>query len=703
MLKKKILFTIILFLFSGLMANAQKTSISCSQIPTLIYLLDKYQYDPVAMDEAVSDSIRESFLQNLDPSRLYFTREDIASLKRFNLDFSDESDEDNCKFLEAATKLYRKKLVHADSLISQITSKPINLCEKDSLLLVNKGSNWFAADERQFIKRWQGWLKYKMLDYIFQSADETNDPLKDTRETLLGREEATRVKAGKKEKQKISRILNNPQGFENIVAAVLFKAVACRYDAHSDFFSPAEKQQFESLLSTTSDLFGFLLIENDDGQVVIEHIIPGSAAWKSNKLHKGDQIIKIKFPGNKTQDLSTSDYEEVRSVIAAGTDEAEFTVKKPNGQLKKVRLKKEKFEADEPLIKSYILKGKQTVGYISLPDFYTDFTRETAKNCANDMAKEIIKLQKENITGLIIDLRYNGGGLMEEAVDLAGIFINEGPISLLKGKQSNASTIKDMNRGTIYNGPLLIMINGLSASASELLAGVLQDYNRAILAGSPTFGKATAQMIFPMDESFDPASSNYKMPKEKGFLKITIEKFYRVNGKSHQLKGIIPDVTLPPFFYELGYKESQLPYALPQDSVPKKVNYQPLPPIPVKDLASKSCERISSDKNFKTIEYLGDSIRSVQKKDMFYPLEIEEFRKKKITEDVFYDMMDSLAYRPSSDFVVANNQFDREIMEMDSYRRETNETYLENIQEDIYIEECYRILNDFMNSINRTK
>lgn len=688
----------IIFLFSTELI-AQKNTISCEQISTLTSLLEKYQYSPITIDASVSDSIKTQLYRTLDPNRLLFTKWDINYLNSYSVNFADPTDDNACKYFDTLVAIYKAKLKHADSLITQLGSMPMNHTEKDSLLIVNKDSKWFAENDLQLNIRWQKWLKYQVLNSIFQPVDDVGNPINDSLNILLGREEDIRLKVGKKEKLKISRILDNPQGFESYVAAELLNTIAKQYDAHTEFFSPVEKQQFENSVSTSAYLFGFSFIENENGLIVIQHIIPGSAAWKSNKLHKGDQLFKIKFTGAKVLDVSTADFNEVMSVLSSGTDEAEFSVKKQNGKLITVKLKKEKTENDEALIKSYILKGKQSIGYISLPDFYTDISSKTAKGCSNDMAKEILKLQKENIGGLIIDLRYNGGGSMEEAVDLAGIFINEGPLCVLKNKAGVVYSIKDMNRGTIYNGPLLVLINGLSASASELFAGVLQDYNRAIIVGSPSFGKASAQVIYPMDPAFDPVSTaNYKATENKGFLKITIEKFYRITGKSHQQKGIIPDVYLPPFFYELGYKESELSCALSLDSVSKKIVYQPLPPLPVKELALKSSERISSDHDFKNIKHLGDSLKKIININNYLPLEIHDFRNKKIMQNTFYEKMDSLTQRSATDFEVINNYYDKEIMKMDSYLFEINSVYLKNIQMDIYIEESYRIMNDMINS-----
>ena len=215
-----------------------------------------------------------------------------------------------------------------------------------------------------------------------------------------------------------------------------------------------------------------------------------------------------------------------------------------------------------------------------MPGFYTDWESDYAKGCANDMAKELIKLKQEKVDGIIIDLRNNGGGSMKEAIELSGIFINAGPVAISVDNNRQPLVHKDPNMGAIYDGPLLVMVNGFSASASELLAASLQDYHRAIIVGSPTFGKASGQGVYPLiDKSY--AYNRSHKATQFGFTKVTTFKFYRITGASHQQKGIIPHIMLPDLFYKTASDEASLPYALPEDSVVKKTYYKALPDLPI--------------------------------------------------------------------------------------------------------------------------
>jgi carboxyl-terminal processing protease len=238
-----------------------------------------------------------------------------------------------------------------------------------------------------------------------------------------------------------------------------------------------------------------------------------------------------------------------------------------------------------------VLKGAKKIGYIPLPSFYFD-TGNVSGGAAGDVAKAIIKLNKENIEGLILDLRFNGGGSIEEARELAGIFIDFGPVVMYKQADQTVSVLKDMTRGTVYNGPVIIMVNGFSASASELLAASLQDHKRAMIVGGRTYGKGTGQRIYPLTGS------------STDFAKVTLLKIYRINGKTYQHKGVIPDVTLPDVTQSLGDREADFAYALSSDSVTKKAYYTPLTMKALTPLAEKSMARVQQSQSFKSVDQM---------------------------------------------------------------------------------------------------
>lgn len=467
----------------------------------------------------------------------------------------------------------------------------------------------------------------------------------------------------------IAELLANQEEIENDVFSIYLDVLANAFDPHTEYMPLAEKEQFESSLDTEGYYFGFALEENRDGNVEISRIMPGSPAWKSGDLNSGDVVLKVGVEGKEQVDVSQGGSTRLSEVLAnAGTDKLVMTVKKADGTLKTTSFAREKITNEENIVRGFVLTGDKKIGYIYLPDFYTGHDGSTA-SCANDVAREIIKLKKENIDGLILDVRYNGGGSLQEALDMAGIFVDAGPLCMIKEKTGKVSSLKDMNRGTIYDGPMTLLLNGQSASASELLGAVLQDYNRAVIVGSPTFGKGSVQAIFPMDSTGN--MTNMNVP---GFVKITTSKFYRVNGTTTQNTGVIPDIRLPDIFDALNYKESALPFALPADTVAKNKYYAPLPALAVSDLGEKSSTRLGQSEAFISIKKYIDGIRQGKKIDSLVPV-----------PKMF-----------NSKYVVSNASFDNDVINASSYLAELNNRWLERIKKDIYVDEAYHILNDML-------
>ena len=258
--------------------------------------------------------------------------------------------------------------------------------------------------------------------------------------------------------------------------------------------------------------------------------------------------------------------------------------RKKDGTTRIVLLRKEKIENEENIVKGFVLKGEKKIGYILLPAFYTEWENESGSSCANDVAKEIVKLKKENIDGLILDVRYNGGGSLGEAMEMIGIFVDEGPLMGQKQKAEKVIYLKDPNRGTIYNGPMALMVNGQSASASEILAASLQDYNRALIVGSNTYGKATMQQMMLLDTMTNRPT---QIGNAKDIVKITTGKLYRLSGETAQMNGVSPDIVLPDAFDGLDYREKFSSFALPADKVAKNAYYKPLAALPVNELPEK--------------------------------------------------------------------------------------------------------------------
>jgi carboxyl-terminal processing protease len=680
-------------------ALGQSDTNFCEQTKLLIQTLEKYHYQPIPIGRQLSQRAYVLFLQAIDPHGLYFTASDTATLLACKKDFFGEANNQPCNStFPKICSLYRHRLEEADSLIGKLLKSPPDFTVNDSIYFGENAKLYFAKDKEMLKKGWVKWLKYEALTYLF-SPDSTNDePFSKTSPELLRKEPEIRNKIKVKEKRYIKRILEHPDGFENYVASAFLNAVAASFDPHSSYFSATDKQNFESSLSTNAPSYGFEVEDSPNGNVQISRLSPGGPAWKSNALHKGDILVQVKWPNGQTIDFSCSDQEEVEEILqSSGSDRMELTVKKPNGQIRTVTLIKKMLKAEDNLIKSFILKGPKNIGYISLPGFYTEWENQDPIGCSNDMAKEIIKLKQENVEGIIIDLRNNGGGAMNEAIALAGTFIEGGPVCILRENNKKLTLLRDMNLGTIYDGPLVLMVNGFSASASEIFAAALQDYHRALIVGSPTFGKATGQVILPLDSLSTNSSTNPNDKINNGFVKITVSKFYRLNGVSYQCKGVIPDILLPAYLEGFSNHEINQPYALVSDSVDRKVKFTPYPKLPTQDISAKSLARIALNERFRKISKTLDSMQLVMKQLKAVPLNINKFKKKEAWLFEAIQVLGREAEQPSTLIKVTNVKYDEQLINLSPYKKEVNDLLIRTLQNDIYIEETYRITSDLIN------
>jgi carboxyl-terminal processing protease len=687
--------TVCLFFASSALAQVKEVNPLQREAILLRSSLEKNHYSPRVLDDKFSKQVFFRLVNLLDPHHLYFTASDLKALSAYKLQIDNELNGNSWKFLSAITDLYKQRLLISEKTFSEILQKPfdfsgdqkINFSTEDDSLV-------FAHDEKDYTTRWVRWLKYETLLQLV-SLQMKADTGKTEAPFPFAKEAEMRQKVLKLEKRDIKRMLDHPSGFENYVASLFFNAITSCYDAHSSYFSKTDWQNFQSGLSSESYSFGMDIDENETGDIVIERLVPGGPAWKSNELHKGDVLLELRWTGKNSMDLAGAEIQEVEAMFeASNSEKMEITVKKMNGQVKTIALLKEKIRDDENIVKSFILSGEKKIGYISLPGFYTEWENALGKGCSNDVAKEIMKLKAEKIDGLILDIRDNGGGALVEGLNLAGIFINEGPLFMMQKRDLKPVVWKDMNRGTVYDGPMAVMVNGQSASASELLASTLQDYNRAVIIGSRTFGKATGQATLALDTNVKDLS---ELKSAFGIAAVTVEKLYRVTGKSAQLNGVKPDIHLPDIYESLDYYEDAIPFALPSDVLNKKVLYSPLAPLPLNELSKESAKRIESIGSFQIIKKMvADSALSRRKNIVFSlnPTSISKVIKDKYA---WYEALEDAGNRDIEIFKVDNVGYDKDLIKMDTYGQEINNIIIKNLQTDIYVEETFQILNNLIN------
>lgn len=659
-------------------------------------MVEKNHYAPRAVNDSFSIAVFNMVLNEADPRRLFFTAGEFQQLQAYRLKLDDELNGTAGNFFEQFSQLYKKALTRADSIITKSMQKPFDFTAAESLTSSRRKDSFaFSTDLPALANRWSRYLKFLVMNEVYDAANADKKKTTPFKAALTTLEPGIREDVKKAELKAIQRILNYPEGYSAWAAELYLNSIATCFDPHTNYFSPQGKEQFQAGLSTEAFLFGIVFDEDESGKIIVDKLTPGGAAWKSGEINKGDELVSLHWEGKEVQDMTGATLEEAFEVMdQSNEDKLLFRFKKADGTVSMVFLRKEKASNEENIVKSFVLKGEKKIGYILLPGFYTEWENEKGSSCANDVAKEIVKLKRENIEGLILDVRFNGGGSVGEALDMIGIFIDEGPLAAMKSKDGKLVTMKDPNRGTIYDGPMALMVNGQSASASEMLAASLQDYNRALIVGSNTYGKATMQAMFPLDT----LSSRVISGNEKGdIVKITSGKLYRVDGRTAQLVGVKPDIHIPDAFDGLELGERFEKYPLIADTVKRNNYYKPLASLPVASLVNRSAGRIVNNPDFQVIKKIVDEQqRQMQIGTRIIPLKAELFEKWLQRQELDLEAMKGEG-APANQFTIESHAHDKLLMANDSYAKEMNMTWLKNLADDIYIQEVFLVLADLIN------
>lgn len=687
---KRILLVIGLMVSCYTSAQAQEFAKSANDAFIITRMAAKFHFHPRAINDSFSSDVFTKFINGLDNRGIIFTREDISSFENFRYNLDEEINHRQLGFLEAVESLYKKRLTQVDTMIDNICKNPFNFYTPEKLTATEDTS--FAKNLPALHTKLYKLIKLDMLEKLKDNND-TLSTLSQTQQKKYIEQNRALVQKRIRDQFKriIRKISDGPGGVQQMMANEYCKAIAACFDPHTEYFSLTAKEQFEDELGQKNIAFGFSLKDDENGEIVIDELTPGSPAFKSGQVNRGDKIESVQWGDNNPVNVDGASLQEISEVLdASNHDKAVLILKKADGTTRKVTLGKEKLndDIDENKVKSFLLKGNKSFGYISLPAFYQDWENTSGVNgCANDVAKEIIKLKKENMEGLILDLRYNGGGSVQEAIELAGIFIDAGPVGQFKTKDDKVITLKDINRGTIYDGPLILLVNGYSASASEILAGTLQDYNRAVIVGSPTYGKATSQIILPLDTTV--TEENYTNSKADSYMKITDMELYRVSGKTAQASGVTPDILVPDALEVYEEREADNPLALPGLPIDANKYYKPLPAVAYADLNKVAAHEIETSDYFIALtQYVKEEKKAKENKDI--SLLISDAISSDKSEDLSFTQ--SSASDPKLDFTVQNNKYDMERINSNISLQEINEEWQKHVSSDPYTRLAYKLL-----------
>lgn len=690
---KKIITVLVACVITPLFSLCQTNEKTANEAFVLVRMVNKFHVEPRELNNKFSADVFKGMIDKADPDKILFTKNDINSLGKYTSSLDDEIKHRKTNYLNLFISIYKRRLEQADSLINEVDKKQFDFYSTEKLTAAEDTlyPASLAAMQLKLYKKMKAWALDELTDDIPANFKTFAPPKQkkyiDSALITLQR------KAKSSLKRRVDNILQNPYGIVKYVGNMYCETIASCYDPHTEFFPPDEKENFESELGKQPFQFGFKIKADKNGGILIDNLQPGSPAFKCGKLNKGDKFMSMQWEGGQSIDVSDMTTHEFGELVdEINHKKTLFTVKKADGSNVQVTLEKEQAKGDdEDRVKSFILKGSSTtIGYIYLPAFYEDWesSNDGLNGCANDVGREILKLKKENINGLILDVRYNGGGSVSEATELAGIFIDAGPVAQEKSRDTKVSTIKDMDRGTIYDGPLVILVNGYSASASELLAGTLQDYNRAVIIGAPTYGKATMQVVLPMDTTVTP--ENFSQKQTENYLKVTTSKLYRITGATAQFKGVQPDIVLPDVLDAYITKEADEPHAIKPTTIAANKYFTPYPPLPIKTLTQSVQTEIDTNKYFNTIRPL---IAAAKQKKAASEVSLNVNDALKETEQGGKnDDSTNLSGEESKKFKVQSNQYEKDMIQADSDTKELNDEFKHQIAADAFVKIAYDVL-----------
>jgi len=697
---------LLLMLAGGIFIASQTMGTSNSTPPgkyeKILQIVGEYiaqgHFKPKEINDDFSRQVFNKYFEELDPEKNILMQQDIESLRKFETKIDDEIKGAQVQFFLEAGKLFNQRVEEASKIYKDLLSKPFEFTTDESVITDSKKLS-FASTEAQRKEQWRKRLKYLTLDRYAE--------LLDIREKNKGKEgfvAKTDAELEKEARERVEKIMDRT--FERYrfkfndddKFSVFVNTITQMMDPYTEFFPPVEKRYFDEQLSGRFSGIGASLTY-EEGNIKINSLVTGSPAWKSQQIEVGDVVMKVAQGSEQPVELTGYVVEDAVKLIRGkkGT-EVRLTLKKKDGTIKTISLVRDEIIQDETYVRSAVVnEGGAKIGYIFLPEFYADFERPNGARSGMDVAKEVIKLKQEKVDGIVIDLRNNGGGSLYDVIQIAGLFIDEGPIVQVKDRDGNPQVMRDKDGAVLYDGPLAVMVNEFSASASEIFAAAIQDYGRGVVIGSTsTYGKGTVQRSIGLDPQ-NYTSSN----SELGSLKLTLQKFYRVNGGSTQKKGVVPDVIIPDFYEYLKFRERDNPDAMPYDEV-SKANYKLWQPgYDLGIVKNLSNARIANDSIFRAIKEKTSIL--AKQNDKEYPLQLEKYKaEQKITRAAVKDI---------ETLIKMNKEMQVSFLEQDSKRYNSEDkdksarynTWLKNISKDVYVDQAVKVVTEMIKQENIAK
>ena len=662
--------------------------------------LEQIHYSPKPIDDKFSKEVFTKYLGDVDVEKNVLLQSDVEGLRgKYETKLDDEIlGKATIQFVPSVSEIYKKRLAETEALYKDILSKPFEFTADEDVNQDYDKLNFPGSDgDRK--ESWRKRLKYLTLERYSdlldaQEANKNKAGFVARSNEDLEKDARTRVlKVMDRFYERLKVKINDDERFNMFVQTIVQSM-----DPHTDYFPPVEKRYFDEQMS--GHFFGIgASLKEDDGNIKITTLVTGSPAWKSGQIGIGDIISKVAQGAQEPVDLTGFIVEDAVKLIRGtkGT-EVRLTLKKTDGTVKIVSLIRDEIIQDElTFARSAIVNStKGKVGYIYLPEFYADFDNPKGNRCSIDVAKEVMKLKEQKVDGIVLDLRNNGGGSLYDVVQMAGLFVEQGPIVQVKDRDGKPQVLPDHDKSVLYDGPFAVMVNELSASASEIFAAAIQDYKRGVIIGSTsTYGKGTVQRNIGLDKTLGFMDAN----SELGTIKLTLQKFYRISGGSTQLRGVSSDIVLPDVYEAFKIREKDNPDALPWDEI-QKAEYTPWKyAYDMNVIKGMSNERLKNNTAFNLIR--SDAEWLSKENDKVYPLNLIKYREEqkqiKATNKQI-ETLSKLAAGTELNVIALPQDANKYVGDKDKGDR--FQQWLKDKRTDIYLGEAVNVLDDMITQKN---
>ncbi len=671
----------------------------------ITYVLEKGHYEPKTINDDFSVSVFEDFISVLDPTKRYFLESDIRDFEQYKFQIDDQIKNTEITFFNVVYERLMERMEGAKAVYKEVLSEPFDYAQKETINIEYEDLT-FADSKKDLKERWRKQLKYATLgtyDSKITMGENMKDLFKegDDKEaekpmTPLEAEVASR-EATQKTLDEFFDFVNDLERKDWFVQYI--NTIVDEFDPHTFYFAPDDKEKFDMNMSGKFEGIGARLQKKPEGAKVVE-VISGGPVWRDQRLEVGDQILKVGQAGEAPINIVGMRLDDAIKLIKGpqGTV-VDLTVRKVDGSVAVISLTRDVVELEESFAKSAnIIKGDTKFGLINLPKFYVDFDDYSERNAATDVAKEVERLKQEGAEGLILDLRDNGGGSLKTVVEMAGLFIKDGPIVQVQSSGQVKEVYEDKDERIQWDGPLVILVNELSASASEILAAAMQDYKRAVVIGSKqTFGKGTVQNVLPLDNI---VRSNEH--GDLGAIKLTTQKFYRINGGSTQLEGVKSDVVVPDkySYIDLGERDQANPLKWDKITAADYRLWEGY--IDYEQTVANSKKRIAQNAQIKLIEENAKWLKSEQD-ELEISLNYGDYKAEEAKDKEKLNYFKKLSeYDNKLSF--RSLKYEEELFTKDSVLREKRDRWHKNLAKDVYVEEAINVLQDLkINNIKRGK